>query len=186
MGAVTVLGMNIIEEHRSKVRSGEHTFSIELKPLPSTKFEGKLGRIPDVRVKAITVIGPLGAYLKPDQQFRIALARAFLHDPSIVIIEEPDSKMEEDTRSFIDDTVISETPYYYQVSVVTTVGESERSSAVLGVLLPSARSCKRQWGATAEQGRGPPREPMSGCDAAGRVAAPAIDRVRPTMEPAAW
>lgn len=52
-----------------------------------------------------TVIGPLGVYLKPDQQFRIALARAFLHNPSIMIIEEPDARLDEDTRSFIDDTV---------------------------------------------------------------------------------
>ena len=52
-----------------------------------------------------TVIGPLGAYLKPDQQYRIALARAYLHDPSIVIIEEPDSPMDEDTKSYVDDTV---------------------------------------------------------------------------------
>ena len=36
-----------------------------------------------------TIIGPLGHYLKPDEQYRIALARAYLHDPSIVIIEEP-------------------------------------------------------------------------------------------------
>jgi ATP-binding cassette, subfamily B, bacterial len=52
-----------------------------------------------------TVIGPLGTYLKPDQQYRIALARAFLHDPSIVIIEEPDGSMDEDTKSYVDDTV---------------------------------------------------------------------------------
>ena len=52
-----------------------------------------------------TVIGPLGAYLKPDQQYRIALARAFLHDPSIVIIEEPDGTMDDDTKSYVDDTV---------------------------------------------------------------------------------
>jgi ATP-binding cassette subfamily B protein len=52
-----------------------------------------------------TVIGPLGVYLKPDQQYRIALARAFLHDPSIVIIEEPNIPMDDDTKSFVDDTV---------------------------------------------------------------------------------
>ncbi len=52
-----------------------------------------------------TVIGPLGEYLKPDQQYRIALARAFLHDPSIVIIEEPDAALDEDTKSYVDDTV---------------------------------------------------------------------------------
>jgi ATP-binding cassette subfamily B protein len=52
-----------------------------------------------------TVIGPLGEYLKPDQQYRIALARAFLHDPSIVIIEEPDGTLDDDTKAFVDDTV---------------------------------------------------------------------------------
>ena len=38
-----------------------------------------------------TIIGPLGHYLKPDEQFLIALARAFLHDPSILIVEEPNA-----------------------------------------------------------------------------------------------
>ena len=52
-----------------------------------------------------TVIGPLGHYLKPDEQYRIALARAYLHDPSIVIIEEPLSPLDEDVKHFVDDTV---------------------------------------------------------------------------------
>jgi ABC-type multidrug transport system fused ATPase/permease subunit len=52
-----------------------------------------------------TVIGPLGHYLKTDEQFRIALARALLHDPSILIIEEPSTPIDEDTGHFIDDTL---------------------------------------------------------------------------------
>jgi ATP-binding cassette subfamily B protein len=52
-----------------------------------------------------TTIGPLGHYLKPDEQFRIALARAYLHDPSILIIEEPNSPIDDDTKHFIDDTL---------------------------------------------------------------------------------
>ena len=52
-----------------------------------------------------TPIGPLGEYLKPDQQYRIALARAFLHDPSIVIIEEPTTPLDDDVKSYLDDTV---------------------------------------------------------------------------------
>ena len=52
-----------------------------------------------------TIIGPLGHYLKPDEQFRIALARAYLHDPSIVIVEEPTGPVDEDTRHLIDDTL---------------------------------------------------------------------------------
>ena len=52
-----------------------------------------------------TMIGPLGHYLKPDEQFRIALARAYLHDPSILIVEEPNQPMDSDTKHFIDDTL---------------------------------------------------------------------------------
>ena len=52
-----------------------------------------------------TPIGPLGEYLKPDQQYRIALARAYLHDPSIVIIEEPTAAMDDDVKAYVDDTV---------------------------------------------------------------------------------
>ncbi len=52
-----------------------------------------------------TTIGPLGHYLKPDEQFRIALARAYLHDPSIMIVEEPNTPIDEDTTHFIDDTL---------------------------------------------------------------------------------
>ena len=52
-----------------------------------------------------TTIGPLGHYFKPDEQFRIALARAYLHDPSILIVEEPNTPIDDDTKHFIDDTL---------------------------------------------------------------------------------
>ena len=52
-----------------------------------------------------TIIGPLGHFLKPDEQFRIALARAYLHDPSIVIVEEPAVAVDEETRLLLDDTL---------------------------------------------------------------------------------
>jgi ATP-binding cassette, subfamily B, bacterial len=52
-----------------------------------------------------TIIGPLGHYLKPDELFRIALARAFLHDPSILIVEEPTDRLDVSTQHFIDDTL---------------------------------------------------------------------------------
>ncbi len=52
-----------------------------------------------------TIIGPLGHYLEPDELYRIALARAHLHDPSIVIIEEPTSHLDEDTKHLIDDSI---------------------------------------------------------------------------------
>lgn len=52
-----------------------------------------------------TIIGPLGHYLSRDEQYRIALARAFLHDPSIVIIEEPAGPHDDDVKHLFDDTI---------------------------------------------------------------------------------
>ncbi|HEV3167096.1 MAG TPA: ABC transporter ATP-binding protein [Isosphaeraceae bacterium] len=52
-----------------------------------------------------TIIGPLGHYLRTDEQYRIALARAFLHDPSIVIIEEPNLTLDDATKHLLDDTI---------------------------------------------------------------------------------
>ena len=52
-----------------------------------------------------TVIGQLGHPLGLDEQYRIALARAYLHDPSIVIIEEPNAVFDDDTKHLFDDTV---------------------------------------------------------------------------------
>ncbi len=52
-----------------------------------------------------TIIGPLGHYLTPDQQLRVALARAYLHDPSILIVEEPTTPIDEETQHLLDDTL---------------------------------------------------------------------------------
>ncbi|QEH37118.1 Putative multidrug export ATP-binding/permease protein [Aquisphaera giovannonii] len=52
-----------------------------------------------------TIIGPLGHYLKPDEQFRIALARTYLHDASVLIVEEPTVPVDEETQLLIDDTL---------------------------------------------------------------------------------
>lgn len=52
-----------------------------------------------------TYVGPLGHYLRVDEQYRIALARAWLHDPSILIIEEPTVPFDETIKPLIDDAV---------------------------------------------------------------------------------
>jgi ATP-binding cassette subfamily B protein len=51
-----------------------------------------------------TRVGELGHTLPVGEQFRIALARAILRDPAILIIEEPEGPMDDDTRRLIDDT----------------------------------------------------------------------------------
>jgi ATP-binding cassette subfamily B protein len=52
-----------------------------------------------------TVVGQHGRTLSPGEQFRLALARALLRDPSIVIIEEPTGLTDEDTLALLDDTL---------------------------------------------------------------------------------
>jgi ATP-binding cassette subfamily B protein len=52
-----------------------------------------------------TLIGDQGESLSIGQQFRIALARAILRDPTVVIIEEPTVHLDDDTKSLLDDTL---------------------------------------------------------------------------------
>src|SRR5439155_6122194 len=51
-----------------------------------------------------TLIGELGHHLEIGQQFLIALARAILRDPALLIVEEPLLPLEEDIKSLLDDT----------------------------------------------------------------------------------
>jgi ATP-binding cassette, subfamily B, bacterial len=51
-----------------------------------------------------TPIGELGHALRVSEQFRVALARAILRDPALLIIEEPLTPLDEDTKSLVDDT----------------------------------------------------------------------------------
>lgn len=52
-----------------------------------------------------TIIGATGHYLQPHEQFRIALARACLHDPSILIIDELAGPLDEDICHLLDDSL---------------------------------------------------------------------------------
>lgn len=57
-----------------------------------------------------TVIGEMGEPLKRGEMFRIALARAILRDPAILVIEEPTTPLDDATKSLIDDTLQRVTP----------------------------------------------------------------------------
>lgn len=52
-----------------------------------------------------TIVGDQGFSLRLGERFRIALARAVLRDPSILIIEEPSGPIDEDTLALLDDTL---------------------------------------------------------------------------------
>jgi ATP-binding cassette subfamily B protein len=51
-----------------------------------------------------TVIGEMGENLDVGQQFLIALARAVLRDPALLIIEEPARTLDDDIKALLDDT----------------------------------------------------------------------------------
>ncbi|MBV9125429.1 MAG: ABC transporter ATP-binding protein [Planctomycetes bacterium] len=51
-----------------------------------------------------TPIGELGHSLNTSEQFRVALARAILRDPAILIIEEPLAPLDDDSKAQVDDT----------------------------------------------------------------------------------
>jgi ATP-binding cassette subfamily B protein len=51
-----------------------------------------------------TVIGEMGERLDIGQQFLIALARAILRDPALLVIEEPQVLLDDDTKALLDDT----------------------------------------------------------------------------------
>lgn len=52
-----------------------------------------------------TPIGELGSALRPGEKYRIALARAFLRDPSVYVIEEPKVPLDDETKGVIDDAL---------------------------------------------------------------------------------
>jgi ABC-type multidrug transport system fused ATPase/permease subunit len=52
-----------------------------------------------------TVIGGGGVSLRPGERFRIALARAVLRDPAVLVIEEPTEPFDPDSAALIDDTI---------------------------------------------------------------------------------
>lgn len=51
-----------------------------------------------------TPIGELGHHLTIGEQLRIALARAVLRDPALLIVEEPYEALDDETKSLLDDT----------------------------------------------------------------------------------
>ena len=51
-----------------------------------------------------TVLGEHGEQLDAGQGFRLGLARALLRNPALMIIEEPTERLDDDTKSLLDDT----------------------------------------------------------------------------------
>ncbi len=76
-----------------------------------------------------TTIGDLGHSLRFGEQFRIALARAILRDPALLILEEPVQPLDENTKDLIDDTLARILPGRTVIFLphrVSTIRKSDR------------------------------------------------------------
>ena len=52
-----------------------------------------------------TVVGTGGVALRPGERLRLALARAALRDPSVLVVEEPAEPLDPDSRVLVDDAL---------------------------------------------------------------------------------
>jgi ABC-type multidrug transport system fused ATPase/permease subunit len=51
-----------------------------------------------------TVLGEHGEQLDPGQSYRLGLTRAILRNPAVLIVEEPTTALDDDTKAMLDDT----------------------------------------------------------------------------------
>lgn len=90
---------------KANIGLGDASYSLP-KIIEAAKLAHAHQFIQDLPLGYDATIGPLGdTYLTTDQRFQIALARALLHDPSILIIEEPVESLSEGVKSLLDDTI---------------------------------------------------------------------------------
>jgi ATP-binding cassette, subfamily B, bacterial len=78
-----------------------------------------------------TVLGHNGARLTPGESFRLALARAILPDPALLIIEEPDTPLDADTKSLLDDAYNRILPGRTVIFLPSRLSTVRRAEAVI-------------------------------------------------------
>src|SRR5262249_16194076 len=81
-------GLNFSDAVAANTGLGDQSFTLP-RIIEAAKIAHAHNFIQDLPNGYDTIVGPLGHFLRVDEQYRIALARVYLHDPSIVIIEEP-------------------------------------------------------------------------------------------------
>lgn len=76
-----------------------------------------------------TVLGEHGETLDAGESFRLALARAMLLDPALLIIEEPAEVLDEDTKSLLDDAynrILADRTVLFLPTRLSTVRRADR------------------------------------------------------------
>jgi ATP-binding cassette subfamily B protein len=76
-----------------------------------------------------TRVGDLGHALDPGQKYRLALARAILRDPAVLVIEEPEEVLDDRTKKLLDDAyarILAERTVIFFPRRLSTLKSSDR------------------------------------------------------------
>ncbi|MBN9521778.1 ABC transporter ATP-binding protein [bacterium] len=95
-----------------------------------------------------TVVGGDGVSLTPGQRFRVALARALLRDPNVLVLEEPFGPVDEDTLALLDDTLERVGPgrtIFFLAHRLSTLRSVHRVFLLRGGKLEAAGSHRDLW-----------------------------------------
>ncbi len=80
-----------------------------------------------------TLLGEHGESLDPGQAFRLGLARAALVNPAVLIVEEPQARLDEDTKNLLDDAYHRIVPGRTVLCVPTRLSTVKKADRVIVV-----------------------------------------------------
>ncbi len=119
MGAVSVAGFDLPKEaadvrRRLGVVSHLPLLYVDLTAAENLTFYGRMYNLPDVDARTDEVLEMVGLIKRRDDlvrtysrgmQQRLAIGRAVLHDPSVMLFDEPYTGLDQDASSMLDDVL---------------------------------------------------------------------------------
>ena len=119
MGSVNVAGFKLPKEaadvrRRLGVVSHQPLLYVDLTATENLKFYGRMYNLPDVDTRIDEVLEMVGLTKRRDDlvrtysrgmQQRLAIGRAVLHDPSVMLFDEPYTGLDQDASSMLDDVL---------------------------------------------------------------------------------
>ena len=119
MGAVNVAGFELPKEaadvrRRLGVVSHQPLLYVDLTAAENLKFYGRMYNLPDVDTRIDEVLEMVGLTSRRDDlvrtysrgmQQRLAIGRAVLHDPSVMLFDEPYTGLDQDASAMLDDVL---------------------------------------------------------------------------------